>query len=70
LQACISACHRSNVKVPGEPIDYGDITGYSVRVLEGRSPQQYMKNTYRRDSACFSAAADGSASVKWINGAG
>jgi len=61
-QACINASHLSKVKVLGEPIEYDDNTGYSALLLEGRYPQQHMKNRRGRE-LCLFQRSSGRASV-------
>jgi len=62
VQACINASHLSKVKVLGNPIEYDDNTGYSALLLEGRYPQQHMKNR-RGQELCLFQRSSGRASV-------
>ncbi|AWP33838.1 hypothetical protein ACTUSZ_14500 [Pantoea eucalypti] len=62
VQACVNASHLSKVRVLGEPIEYDDNTGYSALLLEGRYPQQHMKNKRGRE-LCLFQRSSGRASV-------
>lgn len=62
MQACVNASHLSKVKIAGEPIEYDDNTGYSALLLEGRYPQQHMKNRRGRE-LCLFQRSSGRASV-------
>lgn len=62
VQACINASHLSKVRVQGEPIEYDDNTGYSALLLEGRYPQQHMRNKRGRE-LCLFQRSSGRASV-------
>lgn len=62
VQACINASHLSKVKVSGEPIEYDDNTGYSALLLEGRYPQQHMRNKRGRE-LCLFQRSSGRASI-------
>ncbi len=62
VQACVNASHLSKVRMLGEPIEYDDNTGYSALLLEGRYPQQHMKNKRGRE-LCLFQRSSGRASV-------
>jgi hypothetical protein len=65
-QACINASTLSKVKILGPAIEYDDSVGYSALLLEGRYPQQQMRNQRGRE-LCLFQRSSGKASVSEAN---